>query len=403
MKCQSKNLKTISSVERLNNHVSKSYNGQSEDSITMSVINLNIQQPTKKSNFIFYSDREYEKLYGWKKQHEADKLFAQQKSHKQEVRSISFLEQFVAKLTNGEKLVLKYLLSMMLTVKKNKKPFQVKNEIIANEIGCSVWLVKQATKKFAAAKIFAKEQSNKYAVNVYTCFIDKNTRGILYNLCNDTTPHILKIKEPTKALKKSPYTLYRESVKSKKLGYPHIHNLPTTDIIRDLFINPRLRVSEYIKCNNLNNLQSNILISKGDNCTPLTTKQETSTNFTHNVAIKVQTSPVSCYNDISLKAQETHRMNPDTYQKEILKRLNPDYVARLKQELQAEEKVKQESPQLNDIGLRMKLIEQAKKMYPESSLLSCGGDEGEFRSQIAERSRLVRNKIQELYKEHGIQ
>lgn len=96
-------------------------------------------------------------------------------------------------------------------------------------------------------------------------------------------------------------------------------------------------------------------------------------------------------------------MNPDTYQKEILKRLNPDYVARLKQELQAEEKVKQESPQLNDIGLRMKLIEQAKKMYPESSLLSCGGDEGKFRSQIAERSRLVRNKIQELYKEHGIQ
>lgn len=349
----------------------------------MSVINLNIQQPAEKSKFIFYSEREYEKLYGWKKQHEADKLFAQQKSHKQEVRSISFLEQFVAKLTNCEKLVLKYLLSMMLTIKKNKKPFQVKNQIIANEIGCSVWLVKQATKKFATAKIFVKEQSNKYAVNVYTCFINKKSRGILYNLCNDTTLHVLKIKEPKKALKKTSFQLYRESVQAAFLGYPHIHNLPTTDIIRDLFINPVLSVGVYNKSNNLNTLQSNNLISKGSFTTPELLKTEILGTHTQIIADKIEESHPKCYNDDNTKAQDALKITPNTHQ-------TPN------------KENEQESTKMNDFILQVKLIDQAKKMYPEPSLNDCGGDYGVFSAKLDERTRCVRNKINELFKQNGI-
>jgi len=368
----------------------------------MSVINLNIPLSNKKSNnFVFYPHREYQRLYGWKKQHDTDKLFAGQRTHKQQARSISFLEQFVAKLTNGEKLVLKYLLSMMLTVKRNKKPFQAKNQIIANEIGCSVWLVKQATKKFATAKIFAKEQSNKYSVNVYTCFIDEKSRGILYNLCHDTTPHILKIKEPKKALKKTLFQLYREAVQAAFLGYPHIHNSPTTDIIGDLFINQVYKVGDNKKGILEDNLNNN-LISKGDYLAPETLKSKTLSHHPPITAHKIAGTRTQWYNDNTHQAPLTSQMNDDNYIQEINKRLNPAYVELLKEQFKLEEKSEQKSTELNDIDLRLKLIDQAKKMYPDVSLGECGNDLQVYRKKIDERTNLIRLKINELYKQHDI-
>lgn len=368
----------------------------------MSVINLNIPLSNKKSNnFVLYPHREYQRLYGWKKQHDADKLFAGQRTHKQQTRSVSFLERFVAKLTNGEKLVLKYLLSMMLTAKKNKKPLQAKNQIIANEIGCSVWLVKQATKKFATAKIFAKEQSNKYSVNVYTCLVDEKSRGILYNLCHDTTPHILKIKEPKKALKKTSFQLYREAVQAAFLGYPHIHNLPTTDIIGDLFINQVYKVGDNKKGILEDNLNNN-LISKGDYSAPETLKSQTLSHHPPIIADKMDGTPTKWYNKNSYKAPATSQIDTDTYHQEINRRLNPAYVELLKEQFKLEKKNEQESTQVNDIDLRLKLIDQAKKMYPDVSLSDCGDNLEVYRNKIDERTNLIRLKINELYKQHDI-
>lgn len=354
-----------------------------------SVINLNIQQPAEKSKFIFYSDREYERLYGWEKQRQTDKThawtFAKLKNfaEPQEARSLPFLEELSLRLTNCEKLILKYLLSMLLTSEKNQQPLQVKNQTIADEIGCSIWSVQQANRKFRAAKLFVTSQSNKYAVPVYASLIDKKTRGILYNLCNDTTPHILKIKEPTKALKKSPYTLYRESIKAKKFGYPHIHNLPSTDIIGDLFINPVLSVGVCNKSNNLNTLQSNNLISKGSFKTPELLKTEILRTHTQIIADKIEESHPKCYNEDNTKAQEAIKITPNTHQ-------TPNTEN------------EQESTKMNDFILQVKLIDQAKKMYPEPSLNECGGDYGVFSAKLDERTRCVRNKINELFKQNGI-
>jgi hypothetical protein len=409
----------------------------------MSVINLNIPVQTKKSNnFVFYTHREYERLYGWKKQHDADKLFAGQRTHKQQARSLSFLEQFVAKLTNGEKLVLKYLLCLALAAKKNKKPLQIKNQSIANEVGCSVWLVKQATKKFVAAKIFAKQQSNKYAVNIYTCLIDKKSRGILYNLCNDTTPHILKIKEPKKALKKTSFQLYRESVKAAFLGYPHIHNSPTTDKINLIYI-----FKDFIKFNISNTLISKInpikfkpftfsikntyklfsfkylnypsvslagkstffhqanfsgkstLISKTNYQQASFSGKNTFTNETNS---SIDKKRKIFYNKNINNGLNSIQMDKATFQQEVLRRLNPDYVEVLKQQFKLEEKNKQESTKTNDLGLRVKLIDEAKKTYPEVTLIECDYNQEVFLTKNNERLLAIRNKIKELYSIHGI-
>lgn len=424
MKCQSKNLKTISSVERLNNHVSKSYNSQSEDSITMSVINLNIQQPTKKSNFIFYSDREYERFFGWKKQHEADKreavyftnvvLFTE----KQKPLSVEQLESIITNYTNCDMLALKYLLSSNLIAEKNNKPLQVKNETIANQVGCSVYSYQKAKKKFFKDKLFVSKQSNKFAVPVYVCLLDKKTRGILYNLLSRTVPHILNIKEPNKALKKSPYKKSREAARAEKLGYPQIHNLVDTDIIKNLFIN---NISSLSITNNLkSNIYptSNTVVLDNDNCKMVTLCQKSSKlnenlaeNLVENVTFfkdvnfteKNDIDKKIYYNKNSfIKGKENNKMDLRTYQKEILKRLNPEFVQNLKKEFDSKPESNQKSTELHDLSLRIKLIDQAKKMHHKPSLFDCDGNQDTFRVKNDEYLKLVRDSIKKLYSENGI-
>lgn len=397
----------------------------------MSVINLNIQQPAEKSKFIFYSEREYERLYGWEKQRQTDKthavaypkrtLFAEP----QKSLSAKELKVLVDEYTNCDKLLLKYLIAIWGTCEQNNKPLQIKNETIATEIGCSVFTFQKAKKKFLSDKIFTYKQSNKYAVPVYVCLLDKKSRGILYNLLSKTTPHILKIKEPIKALKKSPFKNYREAVRAEKLGeksYPHIHNLVDTDIIPNLYINNII----YPKTNTFksNTYKNNIL--KGDiypkteepvstiatlcqqspkrEYIPALNSPDKSTFFIDkNIVEKKDTSKKLVYNNKDkIMGKRTSKMDLRTYQIEILKRLNPEYVKNLKKEFDAKPENKPKSIELNDSDLRIKLIEQAKKMHHKPSLIECDSNLGVFREKNNEYINLVRDTIKQLYAENGI-
>jgi hypothetical protein len=311
----------------------------------MSIINLNIQQHNKKSNnFVFYSNREYEELYGWPKQLDKDKAycqgFARVAYNKQKSISLDNLKTHVKNYTNCDKLVLKCLLSLSLTARKNNKPLQIKNQTLANNVGCSVYSVQKAKKKLINDNILFQTQSNKYAVPVYAFLIDAKTRGALYNLITETVPHILKIKEPVKALKKSKFQAHREAVKAAKLkniSYPHIHNLVDTDK-RESFI--------YLK--------------------------------------------------------KLDRKKDKNLDKEILKRLNPDFVNNLKAENDLKQEFIQKSSTLNDLNLRHKLIEKAKRMYPDLSLSDCSNDFDLWRTKFNYRNTCIKNKIDELFKIHGL-
>jgi hypothetical protein len=97
----------------------------------MSIINLNIQQLNKKSNnFVFYSNREYEELYGWPKQLDKDKAycqgFARVAYNKQKSISLDNLKTHVKNYTNCDKLVLKCLLSLSLRLEKTTSPYKLK-------------------------------------------------------------------------------------------------------------------------------------------------------------------------------------------------------------------------------------------------------------------------------------
>jgi len=225
-------LKSI--IELLPTYIKKDYHNQASKST--------ISKP-----FVNHASCELEKLFGWKKQHVQDRLFAQ--SLKGKLPYTKFTKAYLKKaaklFTNAEGLVLCELLAYAGTCDKYNSFQQRKNETIAAEIGCSVRTVQKAYSKIKKLGLFEIKQSNKYAVNVFICLLDKTRRGILYNELRDSRPHILRVKEPKKALKLSAFKIYREQVRAERLANPVIHNQLHTDIRKSLlYINPVLVFKE---------------------------------------------------------------------------------------------------------------------------------------------------------------
>lgn len=206
-----------------------------KDSFNATTFNIAEKKPKQ---FINHKSCEYQRHYGYDKQHKEAMEFARKVNATKELKKFTraYIVKAAKTLNKSENLTLRMMLAYEGTNEKKQLPFMMKLDTMAVEIGYEKRTIQRALNIIEKLGFFTRKQYNKYSVNVFVCHLDKTRRGILFNALAEIESHVMR--ETKKPVKRSEYALYREKVAAEFFSKKVIHSIHNKchTVIRESYI-----------------------------------------------------------------------------------------------------------------------------------------------------------------------